>query len=333
MRNPLIAVCMIVKNEAELLPRCLDSIAGLWDELIIVDTGSRDRTVEIAESYGARVLHYEWVYPGNKGEARNLGIDAATSQWIVVIDADEIIPESARLRTILEKTESNVTGLNMRFGNYEEQNLALVWYQMRVFLRNHYRYEYREHEIPLCCEAIDNRLMCGDVEFQHRPPLQRKASKVSPMLERLKLDVEEHPDDPHSLYMLLRQYGLADEGDKVFPLVEKYIEIDGGLKSDACRVAGIVCLQTDKRAKAYEWWHRATAFEPQRRLLWIELARLYFDDRAYQMGLALAQMAAQLPLSPFQRETQPVEQLAHIYRLIEACQHEIYHQMEHSHAH
>lgn len=84
-----ISLCMIMKDEAKHLPRCLRSVAGLVDETIIVDTGSRDDSVKIAESYGARVLHDPW--QDDFARPRNIGIEKARGQWILVIDPDEMI--------------------------------------------------------------------------------------------------------------------------------------------------------------------------------------------------------------------------------------------------
>ncbi|MBC7084270.1 MAG: glycosyltransferase [Firmicutes bacterium] len=82
-----ISLCMIVKNEEEFLPGCLDSVKGVVDEIIIVDTGSTDRTVEIARQYGAKVYHYEW--NDDFAAARNESLKHATCGWILVLDADE----------------------------------------------------------------------------------------------------------------------------------------------------------------------------------------------------------------------------------------------------
>jgi glycosyltransferase involved in cell wall biosynthesis len=68
MREPLISLCMIVKNEEKHLPRCLESVRGLVDEIVVVDTGSEDNTVSIAESLGAKVHHLPW--PGDFSAAR-----------------------------------------------------------------------------------------------------------------------------------------------------------------------------------------------------------------------------------------------------------------------
>jgi tetratricopeptide (TPR) repeat protein len=86
---PSLSLCMIVKNEADVLPRSLSSAAGLTDELIVVDTGSTDATVGIAQKYGAKVFLFEW--RDDFAAARNFALEQATGDWIVVLDADEEI--------------------------------------------------------------------------------------------------------------------------------------------------------------------------------------------------------------------------------------------------
>lgn len=87
---------MIVRDEAENLPACLDSVRGLADELVIVDTGSADSTRVIARARGARVIEAPWT--GDFGAARNLALDAARGAWILVLDADEALPAASRIR-------------------------------------------------------------------------------------------------------------------------------------------------------------------------------------------------------------------------------------------
>ena len=78
---------MIVKNEEDCLDRCLDSVHGLVDEIIVVDTGSTDRTVEIAQAHGARVEHFVWC--DDFAAARNYSLSFAEGDWILILDADE----------------------------------------------------------------------------------------------------------------------------------------------------------------------------------------------------------------------------------------------------
>ncbi|TCZ76852.1 glycosyltransferase family 2 protein [Paenibacillus albiflavus] len=87
--DKLISLCMIVKNEEKTLSRCLDSVQGLVDEIIIVDTGSIDTTKQIAKRYTNQVYDYEWT--NDFSAARNESIRRATSEWILILDADEYI--------------------------------------------------------------------------------------------------------------------------------------------------------------------------------------------------------------------------------------------------
>ena len=85
--RPLIAAAIIVKNEADHLRRCLGSIRDFCDEIVVVDTGSTDDTVAIAESFGAKVLHKPW--RDDFAASRNFALDAVTAEWVLYIDADE----------------------------------------------------------------------------------------------------------------------------------------------------------------------------------------------------------------------------------------------------
>jgi tetratricopeptide (TPR) repeat protein len=80
---------MIIKDEANSLPHCLTSIAGLWDELVVVDTGSRDATVAIAQGFGARVETFPW--RDDFAAARNFSLEQCHGDWILVLDADEAV--------------------------------------------------------------------------------------------------------------------------------------------------------------------------------------------------------------------------------------------------
>lgn len=96
-----ISLCMIVKNEEEVLGRCLESAAGVADETIVVDTGSSDATAEIARSHGARVYSFPWV--DDFSAARNFSFSKATGDYLLWLDADDVLPEQTRRGLILLK--------------------------------------------------------------------------------------------------------------------------------------------------------------------------------------------------------------------------------------
>jgi tetratricopeptide (TPR) repeat protein len=97
-----ISLCMIVKDEAATLARCLESVADVADECIVVDTGSMDTTREIARAHQAQVMDLDW--PNDFSAARNAALSQATGDWILVLDADEIlIPEVGTLLKHLDQ--------------------------------------------------------------------------------------------------------------------------------------------------------------------------------------------------------------------------------------
>ncbi len=129
-----ISLCMITKDEEDFLAQCLDSVKSFVDEIVIVDTGSTDRTVDIAKGYGARVYHHPW--EDDYSKHRNQSISYATGDWILVMDADEVIAKRDidRMRIVLDTVHadgffftlrnyegtSNLANLTLNPGDYEE---------------------------------------------------------------------------------------------------------------------------------------------------------------------------------------------------------------------
>jgi glycosyltransferase involved in cell wall biosynthesis len=107
MALPL-SICMIVKNESDILDISLKSIKYLAGEIILVDTGSRDKTREIASAYNARIFNFKWL--DDFSAARNESLKYATRDWILVFDADNIFPDGAqrKLEKILKTTQSDL---------------------------------------------------------------------------------------------------------------------------------------------------------------------------------------------------------------------------------
>ena len=115
------SLCMIVKNEEKVLARCLDSICDLMDEIIIVDTGSKDRTKEIASRYTELVYDFAWT--GDFSQARNFSFSKATGDYIYAADADEVIDEENRkkFRALKESLLPGVEIVQMYYGNQLSQ--------------------------------------------------------------------------------------------------------------------------------------------------------------------------------------------------------------------
>jgi len=137
MPQPTLSACMIVRNEAENLERCLRSIRPAVDELMIVDTGSTDSTVSIAERYADRVDRIAW--EDNFSKARNHSISFASGEWILYIDGDEeLVPgDGEKLRETLQRTPPEVDHLLLTIRNLDGTGGILSEFPALRIFRNH----------------------------------------------------------------------------------------------------------------------------------------------------------------------------------------------------
>ncbi len=157
--RPTISLCMIVKDEEAFLEDCLRSVAGAVDEICIVDTGSTDRTVEIAERYGAKIGYFEWA--DDFAAARKASLDMATGDWILVLDADErLAPGSAaEIRRLVSAADAPAYGVIVRSATKTGE---ITSYSTRLFPAG-LRYKGALHEEPKATvyRAVES------VEIQH----------------------------------------------------------------------------------------------------------------------------------------------------------------------
>lgn len=147
--NQTITLVMIVRDEEAVLPRCLESVKGAVDEIVIVDTGSKDRTVEIARRYTPRVYHYPW--GGDFAAARNFALTKADGGWILSLDADEeLVPAGGDLRTLIAKKDGHEAfflPLYNQAGKQEDGSPGQYHYVLRFFRNSSgYRFQGSIHE-------------------------------------------------------------------------------------------------------------------------------------------------------------------------------------------
>lgn len=164
---PRLSLCMIVRDEAARLPACLDSVAGLADEIVIVDTGSIDDTREIARARGARLI--ETVWAGDFAAARNLGLAAARGEWILVLDADETLPPASRAR-LRELTAGPArSAYNLVQKNLLAEGVHVSVLIVRLFPRDSgARFERPIHEqVNTSLERAGIRIVDTDIPFDH----------------------------------------------------------------------------------------------------------------------------------------------------------------------
>ncbi|UAL50194.1 MULTISPECIES: glycosyltransferase [Metabacillus] len=161
-----ISLCMIVKNEEAVLARCLDCVKDIVDEINIVDTGSTDRTIEIANEYTDRIFHHEW---SGFAPARNESFKHATKEYILYLDADDILLEEdqKKLKDLKETLDPSVDSVSMFYnaGTDEFGNVTLRYRRNRlVKTSKNYRWEGDVHNYL----NVSGKIINSDISITHK---------------------------------------------------------------------------------------------------------------------------------------------------------------------
>ncbi len=252
-KKPVLSLCMIVKDEEDCLPACLMSVMPVVDEIIVVDTGSTDRTKAIAETFGAKVYDFEWTH--DFSEARNFSLAQAGGNWILVLDADEMmshldydgINKLVRKRTVEPIAYSIVTrnyveppyvvGWTRNKGEYPDEEAGSGWYpswKTRLFPnKNCIRFENPMHEsVEASVKRNGIKILKSDLPVHHYG----------------RLDVEKYVGKGEEYYELGKKKLLEHGMDDVDALTELAVQAVG---------------EFEKHEEAVELWKRVLQIKPK----------------------------------------------------------------------
>jgi len=209
-----LSLAMIVKNEARCLARCLRSVAPVVDEIVIVDTGSTDTTVRIAQEFNATVAHFEWT--NDFSAARNFALAQTTGDWILVLDADEFAGEA-----LAEEIKNFIQG-PPQIGRLKivsdfkrhGQTLRSQSFVSRLFPRGA-RFEGRIHE-QIVSPLPRVNLRGG---LSHDGYLETQKSDRNVKL--LRAELEREPDNAYLLFQLALEYTSLGQSENSFACLQK----------------------------------------------------------------------------------------------------------------
>jgi tetratricopeptide (TPR) repeat protein len=218
-----ISLCMIVKNEEAMLPEALASVKGVVSEIIVVDTGSTDGTVAIAESFGARVFHHAWEDDFSK--ARNQSISYATSDWILILDADERLVESTSplVRKLAQSCLQEAVSFSVYNIDLDSDHVSFLP-SVRMF-RNGRGYLYKgivHNQIDL---PTDTPVMRAPVRIDHygyTPSVAENRGKYERTTTLLQKQLDRNPDDAFAHFNMAQIMRGGEEGKARAPQIVEH---------------------------------------------------------------------------------------------------------------
>jgi glycosyltransferase involved in cell wall biosynthesis len=223
-----LSLAMIVKNEEEIIERCLKSSGNLFDEIIIVDTGSTDKTKEICSKYTNKIYDFKWVNDFSK--ARNFSFDKATSDYVMWLDADDVIDEKSLEK--LKKLKNNLTSdsymlkYNISFDN--NGNPTFSYYRQRIMKNDHTKkWHDPVHEY---LDISTNAVYLDDIAITHKSNKKEISYRnLNIYKDMIKNKI---PFSPRNLYYYGRE--LYDHGmtKKAIATLKKFLDTKKGWIED-----------------------------------------------------------------------------------------------------
>lgn len=227
-----ISVCIIAKNEEQNIEKCLKPLRVYDWEIIVVDTGSTDRTKEIAMRYADKVVDYVWVQ--DFSAARNFSIECASYDTILFIDSDEYLMEiDIDVILSLVRTYPEAVGLLSRQNHYQMNGTDSVYVDLveRLFSRKYYHYEGIIHEQVVLKEPAKYSYNTYQIPlvFNHSgyngsdEELREKAYRN---ISLLKKDLERHPDNPYTYFQIGQAYNMIHDDENACLYYDKGLSYD-----------------------------------------------------------------------------------------------------------
>jgi len=236
-KRPKLSVVLIVKNEVELLPGCLDSLKGLWDELVIVDTGSTDETIEIAKSYGARIGHFPW--RSDFAAARNYAEGLCFGEYVYWQDADEILLEGHEaIRQVVEEGQQDGITPFMIFSR-DKNGIPTSTYARQELLHKNTK-EWSWHGAAHNWLNGTGRIERKDIVVEHLARPSGDRPNHDDMFDALRSDLEKENLPERTLFYLARQHFYKKHWHECLGLVALLLQIPPGWaiqRSRACLLA------------------------------------------------------------------------------------------------
>ena len=280
-----ISLCMIVKNEETHIARYLDSVAELVEEIIIVDTGSTDRTVEIVSNYTSKVYSYPW--KDDFSDARNYSFSQASMDYCMWMDADDVLEESEKDRFLqLKKSLSPDTDIVMMKYNtsFDEAGKPSFSYFRERWIRNctQYRWIGEVHEVI----PPNGRIIYSDIAICHKKLGAGDPDRNLKIYQKMIADGK--PLEPRQQYYYGRELYYHKQYKEAVSVLEKFLLSAGGWienKIEACSICANCYYQLGQEQFALNTLLRSMSFDLPRAELCCDIGKYFLEHGNYHNAI------------------------------------------------
>ncbi len=296
---PTISLCMIVKNEEKHIARCLDSVAELVDEIIIVDTGSTDRTVEIASNYTTKVYSHPWT--DDFSEARNYSFSKASMDYCMWMDADDILQQTDRdnflqlKQSLPPKTDIVMMKYHTAF---DEGGMPSFSYFRERWIRNcsKYRWVGAVHEVI----PPNGSILYSDIAISHKKMNAGNPDRNLNIYR--KMLAEGKFLDPRQQYYYGRELYYHNQYEEAVSVFEQFLRSPEGWienKIEACSICADCYSHLGQEDSALTTLLRIMSFDLPRAELCCEIGKYFLEHGNFHNAVYWYETALKLPKNEY----------------------------------
>lgn len=294
-----ISLCMIVKNEERHIARCLDSVAGLVDEIIIVDTGSTDRTVEIASNYTSKIFSYQW--KDDFSDARNNSFSKASMDYCMWMDADDILEtvERDKFLQLKQSLSAEVDIVMMKYHTlFDEEGRPSFTYFRERWIRNsaQYRWVGAVHEVI----PPNGKVIYSDIAISHKKIGSGNPNRNLRIYQKMIADGKTL--EPRHQYYYGRELYYHKQYEEAISVLEQFLCTKEGWienKIEACSVCAACYLQLGQEQRALDTLLRSMSFDVPRAELCCEIGKYFLEHGNIQNAIYWYETALNLPKNEY----------------------------------
>jgi tetratricopeptide (TPR) repeat protein len=315
--EPRLSLALIVKNEERHLADCLRSVEDVVDEIIMVDTGSADRSIAIGERFGATIINFPWV--GDFSAARNISLERATRDWILYLDADERLVEgqNVKLRSLMRNHAVFAYSLIIQ-GAHALPTGAV--YQQNAYprlFRNHpkIRFEGVVHEqITPSLIRLGKQVLPTEIRIEHLgygESVEAIKEKCMRNMELLRTQLRKDPTNAYARFQLGNTLAVLQEYDAAQRELEPLVHSDtlaASIRASACNILAEIDIRRGMEPSAIARCLASLALAPSQVMARWFLAAAYIGTEQYRASLDLLSEVLELQSIPLSRVA---EQIAH----------------------
>lgn len=254
-----ISVCMIVKDEERVIRRCLSCVKPFADEIIVIDTGSKDQSASISREMGAVVDVYAW--NDHFADARNYSFSKATKEYIFWLDADDVIDEEnqKKLCELKQWLDPSVDVVMMRYAMAHAKGEAPLTFERERLLKRSrgFRWQGRIHETI----AAEGKIIHSDITVCHQKEVVNDPGRNLRIFQTMRENKE--PFSPRDWFYYARELKDHRKIEEAIDAYEIFLSKEGWLEDriQACYDLGSCYLQKKERTRALQTYFRSFAFE------------------------------------------------------------------------